>query len=234
MKNTLAENMLRFGTKLTESDKRKVSRLAEQESKLIVTNVDLITRLKGKSIAVVDSPDANLIAFPSTGTPKAGDPVIKNGEGAVYQTGAGSKSSSYVLLGNIGKLTVKDGIPGIADAGLKVFTYFKSDAINITNLANKYDIMRSGNPIVPTAPYGTPTTATDTALIIYTLTKAKHGKQSNFGLLKSAPQAYITNLVKLFQTMNQLSDVSIDSDRMAPDSIMTYTKNVVAKFAKFG
>ena len=62
MKNTLAENMLRFGTKLTESDKRKVSRLAEQDNRtydsILVTNAAKATNEK---VATQIETDADVV-----------------------------------------------------------------------------------------------------------------------------------------------------------------------------
>ena len=62
MKNRLAENMLRFGTKLTESDKRKVSRLAEQDNRtynsILVTNAAKSTNEK---VATQIETDADVV-----------------------------------------------------------------------------------------------------------------------------------------------------------------------------
>ena len=215
-KNVLAENMLRFGPKnLTKSQVAALRRLIEQQTKTGVTNVDLLRDLEGKPLVVVNDPNNHLIAFPPDGMPKAKDPAIQNTQGAVYQSGTGEDSSSYVLLGNIGNLTGGEGNWGIANnSGLKVFTYLKGNATS--NVA--------GNRIIPVAPYSTPTTVTNPAVIISTLTKAKYGKQPNFSLLDSYPQKYIADLVKLFQTMDQLTDVATTQD-----SIKVYTRNVVAK-----
>lgn len=209
MKNILAENMLRFRSKnIAAQEAAAIRKLIEQTKKMPVTNVDLIPSLKGKTLARIQTLEDKLIAFPRSGMPKAGAPAINTGEGAVYRTGTGINGTSYILLGNIGKLTGGEGNWGITDnSGLKVFTYLKSDAVG----TNDY-----GNPIVPQKPYGTPTTVTDPALIISTLTKHKYGNQS---LLRRNAQEYITDLVKLFQTMNQLTDVPTESD-----SIMAYTR----------
>jgi hypothetical protein len=211
-KNILAENMLRFRSKnIAAQEEAAIRRIIEQQTKLDVTNVDLLRDLEGKRLARITDLNHDLIAFPKSGRPQAGDPTIKSGQGVVYQSGTGPNGSSYVLLGNIGKLTGGEGNWGIADnSALKVFTYFKGNATSNVG---------TGAGILPEAPYGTPTIITDPAVIISTLTKAKYSNQSNFSLLNSYPQKYIADLVKLFQTMNQLTDVGI-----TPDSIMKYTK----------
>jgi hypothetical protein len=216
-KNILAENMLRFRSKnIAAQEEAAIRRIIEQQTKLDVTNVDLIDALKGKPLVGVKDPNNDLIAFPKSGRPQAGDPAIQNTQGAVYQSGTGPNGSSYVLLGNIGKLTGGEGNWGIADnSALKVFTYFKSNTVVQSGV---------GNSINPEAPYSTPTPVTDPAVIISRLTKAKYGNQSNFSLLDSYPQKYIADLVKLFQTMNQLTDVPTTRE-----SIMAYTRDVVAK-----
>jgi hypothetical protein len=216
-KNILAENMLRFRSKnIAAEEAAAIRKLIEQQTKMTVKNVDLITSLKGKLLAVVYDPlKYDLIAFPSTGKPMPNAPAIINKEGAVYQSGTGYRTerASYVLLGNIGNLTGGDGNWGIANnSGLKVFTYMKSTAESDS---------ATGGRIIPEAPYVTPTTVTDPAVIISTLTKAKYGDGY---LLNQNPQKYIADLVKLFQTMNQLTNVATTRD-----SIMAYTRNVVAK-----
>ena len=207
MKNILAENMLRFRSKnIAAQEAAAIRKLIEQMEKIV--NVDLIDTLKGKKLTIVSSPNNDLIAFPRSGMPKVGDPAILHMEGAVYQSGTGSTASSYILLGNIGKLTGGEGNWGIEDnSSLKVFTYQKPAAAP-TN--------RAGRPIVPEKPYGTPTTVTDAASIISTLTKHKYGNQS---LLNRYAQEYITDLVKLFQTMNQLRDVPTDTN-----GVMAWTR----------
>ena len=207
MKNILAENMLRFRSKnIAAQEAAAIRKLIEQMEKIV--NVDLIDTLKGKKLTIVSSPNNDLIAFPRSGMPKVGDPAILHMEGAVYQSGTGSTASSYILLGNIGKLTGGEGNWGIKDnSSLKVFTYQKPAAAP-TN--------RAGRPIVPEKPYGTPTTVTDAASIISTLTKHEYGNQS---LLNRYPQEYITDLIKLFQTMNQLRDVPTDTN-----GVMAWTR----------
>ena len=211
MKNILAENMLRFRSKnIAAQEAAAIRKLIEQMATPIV-NVDLIDTLKGKKLTIVSSPNNDLIAFPRSGTPKVGDPAILHMEGAVYQSGTGSTASSYILLGNIGKLTGEEGNWGIEDnSSLKVFTYQKPAAAP-TN--------RAGRPIVPEKPYGTPTTVTDAASIISTLTKHEYGNRANFSLIKSYSQKYIADLIKLFQTMNQLRDVPTDTN-----GVMAYTR----------
>jgi hypothetical protein len=217
-KNILAENMLRFRSKnIAAQEEAAIRKLIEQQTKMTVTNVDLISDLVGQRLATIadPDPDSDLIAFPSSGIPTAGDPAILNHTGAVYQTKF-IKDDSYarsgadtILLGKIGKLTGGEGNWGIADnSALKVFTYTKSNAPTTSG---------TGNSINPQAPYITPTTVTDPAPIISTLTKAKFGTRQGFE--GTSAQKYIADLVKLFQTMNQLTDVGI-----APDSIMKYTR----------
>jgi len=207
MKNILAENMLRFRSKnIAAQEAAAIRKLIEQMEKIV--NVDLIDTLKGKKLTIVSSPNNDLIAFPRSGMPKVGDPAILHMEGAVYQSGTGSTASSYILLGNIGKLTGGEGNWGIKDnSSLKVFTYQKPAAAP-TN--------RAGRPIVPEKPYGTPTTVTDAASIISTLTKHEYGNRS---LLNRYPQEYIADLIKLFQTMNQLRDVPTDTN-----GVMAWTR----------
>jgi hypothetical protein len=211
-KNILAENMLRFRSKnIAAQEAAAIRKLIEQMEKMTVTNVDLIDALKGVPLGTVDDPNHELIAFPRSGTPKAGDLAIQSGEGVVYQSGTGTNSASYVLLGNIGKLTGGEGNWGIEDnSALKVFTYRKSNAASPNS---------AGNTILPVAPYSTPTIVTDPAVIISTLTKDKYGNQSNFSFTNRYPQAYIADLVKLFQRIDQLTDVAITTD-----SIMKYTR----------
>ena len=209
-KNILAENMLRFRSKnIAAQEEAAIRKLIEQQTKMTemtVRNVDLIDALKGRRLATVIDPNFNLIAFPSTGTPKANDLAILNGQGAILQSGTGPDATSYILLGNIGKLTGGEGNWGIADnSALKVFTYTKSNVRG-----------ESGASIIPEGPYSTPTIVTDPAPIISTLTKAKHGNRSFEG---TEAQKYIADLVNLFKTMNQLTEVGIDAD-----SIMKYTR----------
>ena len=211
-KNILAENMLRFRSKnIAAQEAAAIRKLIEQMEKMTVTNVDLIDALKGQPLATIKDPNHELIAFPRYGKPKAGDLAIQSSRGAIYQSGTGTDSASYVLLGNIGKLTGGEGNWGIEDnSALKVFTYLKSNAAATDG---------AGNAIVPEKPYSTPTIVTDPAPIISALTQAKYGNQSNFSLLKSYSQKYIADLIKLFQTMNQLTDVPTDTN-----SVMAYTR----------
>jgi hypothetical protein len=212
-KNILAENMLRFRSKnIAAQEEAAIRKLIEQQTKMTemtVRNVDLIDALKGRRLATVIDPNFNLIAFPSTGTPKANDLAILNGQGAILQSGTGPDATSYILLGNIGKLTGGEGNWGIADnSALKVFTYMKSNAQPRLDTA--------GNRIIPEAPYVTPTTVTDPAVIISTLTKAKYGDGY---LLNQNPQRYIADLVSLFSMRKQLTDVAITTA-----GISKYTK----------
>jgi hypothetical protein len=212
-KNILAENMLRFRSKnIAAEEAAAIRKLIEQQTKMTVNNVDLIDALKGVPIAIVEDPNYDLIAFPNGGQYQAGVPTIKSGAGAVYQSRFikndlyAGKGADTILLGNIGKLTGGEGNWGIADnSALKVFTYTKSNVRG-----------ESGASIIPEGPYSTPTIVTDPAPIISTLTKAKHGNRSFEG---TEAQKYIADLVNLFKTMNQLTEVGIDAD-----SIMKYTR----------
>jgi hypothetical protein len=206
------------------NNRRYNSQLNEQQTKMTVINVDLISDLVGQRLATIEDPDpdSDLIAFPSSGIPTAGDPAILNRRGAVYQTKFikgdpyASSGADTILLGKIGKLTGDQGNWGIADnSALKVFTYTKSNAPTTTSMSG--GIVTSGNLIIPEEPYITPTTVTDPAPIISTLTKAKFGTRQGFE--GTSAQKYIADLVKLFQTMNQLTDVGITTD-----SIMKYTR----------
>ena len=103
MKNTLAENMLRFGPKnLTEAEKQKLSKLTEQTDQLQMSNIALTDAHKNasKPQKIVSSAGAETISFPGLGMPKNGDRAINNGEGVITYIGDGS----YMVIGKIGTL----------------------------------------------------------------------------------------------------------------------------------
>ena len=102
MKNTLAENMLRFGSKnLTESEKQKLGKLVEQSDKP-KSNIALqdVHKNASKPQIIRSSTDEKTISFPSLGVPKDGDRAINNGEGVITYIG----NDSYMVIGKIGTL----------------------------------------------------------------------------------------------------------------------------------
>jgi hypothetical protein len=123
MKNTLAENMLRFGTKLTESDKRKVSRLAEQDNttydSILVTNAPEVTNEKD---ATLIQSTADVVFL---GSIKALQPVRQYyafpSVSDVYMLPIGS--NYMLIMGEIGVFkTDKMGKPGeIGDIKYRAF-----------------------------------------------------------------------------------------------------------------
>lgn len=119
MKNTLAENMLRFGTKLSESDKRKVSRLAEQDNRtydsILVTDA---AKSDNEKVATRIATDADVVFL---GNVESLKPVrTYYGFSAVgtyvHILPMGSDPSYMLVLGKIGKFkTDKMGNPGEID-----------------------------------------------------------------------------------------------------------------------
>lgn len=132
MKNTLAENMLRFGSKnLSEASKKKLQRLAEQNAKggrISITMLgDVLAAAKtGPTIIKSSSPDDTVITFPGSGTARAGEDAINAGQGIIqYLAGSGGGSEAYYLVvGNFGPLDNSLTKINGASAKFKV-VYFK-------------------------------------------------------------------------------------------------------------
>ena len=145
MKKTLAENILKFGTKLTESDKRKVSRLAEQDNRtydsILVTNAAKATNEK---VATQIETDADVVFLGSVESLK---PVRQyyafSKQLNVNLLPMGSDPSYMLVLGKIGKFeTDKMGKPGeIFDIKYRAFYALHGG----TNFQKQYQFEQPGN-----------------------------------------------------------------------------------------
>jgi hypothetical protein len=104
MKNILAENMLRFGPRnLSESAKRKLSKLVEQTDQLQMSNIALTDAHKNADTPqlIKSSTGSSVISFPTLGRPENGNLALNDQEGVITYLG---KPGYYMVIGNIGKL----------------------------------------------------------------------------------------------------------------------------------
>ena len=101
MKNTLAENMLRFGSKnLDAKSINRLKNLAEQSAPRETVNVTLLpAAMNSKVPTLLESANAAIV-FPPTGMNSPGDVAVRSGMGYIVSL----TSTYYLVIGNLGVL----------------------------------------------------------------------------------------------------------------------------------
>ena len=108
MKNTLAENMLRFGVKnLSDESKKKLAEQAPVDAAAtkpsiinIAASTDLKTNSKGATVLLDDGSSIAIAFNKFKGAPQAGDAAIAKGKGVIRSLGG----NLYLVIGNVDTL----------------------------------------------------------------------------------------------------------------------------------
>ena len=203
MKNTLAENMLRFGSKnLTESEKQNLGKLAEQDDKSTVENISLdmdnmlagndMTRIKGTS---------TIYTFPerTEGDSVAGDVATYDDQSVLYAAADGQ----YVVVGQLGILQGdNDSNWSIQDPAPKVFTFLTTPYTGPND--------GFGNNVRP-YPFKAPFSAANPALVIAKLADQFKGKGRGIDksfVASTNGKQFIDKMVSVFKGAGLASDVA--------------------------
>jgi len=204
MKNTLAENMLRFGIKnLNESEVEKLQGLTEQGSgDRSVENISLnmANMLSGTDMARIQG-DATIYTFPERGDGEsvAGAVATLDGQSVLYAVGG----NQYIVVGQLGILEGSDDSNwSITNTAPKVFTFVTTPYTGADEGA--------GNNVRP-YPFKQPVPAANPAGVIAKLAGPFKGKGGKID--KSFPESdngkqFIDKMVSVFKTAGLAQDVA--------------------------
>ena len=203
MKNTLAENMLRFGIKnLNESELEKLQGLAEQDDKATVQNIsiDMGNMLAGNDMVEIKG-NSTIYTFPerSDGESVAGAVATYDQQSVLYAVGGGQ----YVVVGQLGILQGdNDSNWSITNITPKVFTFKTTPYTGADEGA--------GNNVRP-YPFKQPLPAANPALVIAKLAaplKGLGGKIDKSFVTSTNGKQFIDKMVSVFKAAGLAQDVA--------------------------
>ena len=204
MKNTLAENMLRFGIKnLNESEVAKLQGLTEQGSgDRSVENISLnmANMLSGTDMARIQG-DSTIYTFPERGDGQsvAGAVATLEGQSVLYAVGG----NQYIVVGQLGILKGSDDSSwSIPSTSPQVFTFVTTPYTGADEGA--------GNNVRP-YPFKAPFPAANPALVIAKLAaplKGLGGKIDKSFVTSTNGKQFIDKMVSVFKTAGLAQDVA--------------------------